>query len=168
MTLTPSALAVAAFAREAREYCAFVRSACELALADRLAAARTRLLALYAAALSLPSNPAFGDVQVDADAPPPGPWSGFAEKDIYWEVFDPYEQDQPVAGSLSDDLLDVYKDVARGLALWDSSHHVEAIWEWRFHFVVHWGDHAIDALRALHRACRVSDEPPGMTEAMKK
>jgi hypothetical protein len=28
-----------------------------------------------------------------------------------------------------------------------------AIWEWRFHFEWHWGDHAIDALRALHRAC---------------
>jgi aryl-alcohol dehydrogenase-like predicted oxidoreductase len=24
-----------------------------------------------------------------------------------------------------------------------------AVWEWRFHFDVHWGDHAVDALRAL-------------------
>jgi hypothetical protein len=27
------------------------------------------------------------------------------------------------------------------------------VWEWRFHFDVHWGEHAVDALRALHRAC---------------
>jgi hypothetical protein len=30
----------------------------------------------------------------------------------------------------------------------------DEFWEWRFHFDVHWGDHAVDALRALHRACR--------------
>ena len=27
--------------------------------------------------------------------------------------------------------------------------------EWRLAFDSHWGDHAVDALRALHRACRV-------------
>ena len=29
-----------------------------------------------------------------------------------------------------------------------------AIWHWRYNFEVHWGDHAIDALRALHRTVR--------------
>jgi hypothetical protein len=65
----------------------------------------------------------------------------------------------PVRGSLADDLRDVYSDVRRGLALWDSPAPPDAaIWEWRFQFEIHWGDHAIDALRALHRACRRSGE----------
>jgi hypothetical protein len=47
-----------------------------------------------------------------------------------------------------------HADVTRGLRLWDLDVPREAaIWEWRFHFESHWGDHAIDALRALHRAC---------------
>lgn len=35
----------------------------------------------------------------------------------------------------------------------------EAIWERRFHVDAHWGDHAIDALRALDRACNLSRVP---------
>ncbi len=88
---------------------------------------------------------------------PPGSWQAFEKFEIYWEVFDPYELDQPVAGSLSDDLLDVYRDVRGGLALWESRHDADAIWEWRFSFESHWGDHAVDALRALHRSCGRDD-----------
>jgi hypothetical protein len=154
MTLTPLALEVAAFVREAREYCLFVQTAAALPLAKRLSTARTRLLALYAAATSLPEAPEIDDVAAEASPPVPTDWSGFDDKDIYWEIFDPYEQSEPVAGSLSDDVLDVYQDIARGLALWDAAHHLAAIWQWRFHFEVHWGDHAIDALRGLHRACK--------------
>jgi len=73
-------------------------------------------------------------------------------RQYYWEVFDPYVEEPPVKGSLSDDLLDVYRDVRRGLLLWDHNAPQAAIWEWRFSFGVHWGNHAIDALRALHRA----------------
>jgi Domain of unknown function (DUF5063) len=83
-------------------------------------------------------------------------WSGNVR-----ELF--YDEGATVAGSLSDDLLDVYGDLQRGLVLWDKGGatksnklRIAAIWEWRFHFEIHWGDHAIDALRALHRACNRS------------
>lgn len=79
------------------------------------------------------------------------------DKDLYWEVFDPYVEANPVAGSLAEDVLDVYRDIRRGLTLWDASQMQNAIWEWRFGFDAHWGDHAIDALRALHRACKWSE-----------
>lgn len=143
------------FVREARAYCSFVETASQLRLPDRLPAARDRLLALYSAALSLPSvEPDDADASSSPD--PPEGWPAFGEKDIYWEVFDPYDHEntEPVAGSLADDVLDVYRDIRRGLAMWDDSQKQDAIWEWRFHFDVHWGDHAIDALRALHRACK--------------
>ena len=147
--------AVDIFVREARIYCSFVETASGLPLADRLRTARARLLSLYSAALLLPSvEPDDSDASPSPDLP--AGWAGFEDTDIYWEVFDPYEHEdkEPVAGSLSDDVLDIYRDIRRGLTLWDASQTQNAIWEWRFHFDVHWGDHAVDALRALHRACK--------------
>lgn len=146
--------AVDVFVREARTYCSFVENAAGLSLVDRLRTARERLLNLYSAALSLPT--AEPDDQ-DASSSPEAPidWPGFEDKDTYREVFDPYQQEEnePVAGSLADDVLDVYRDIRRGLMFWDASQTRNTIWKWRFHFDVHWGDHAVDALRALHRAC---------------
>ncbi|HTR55608.1 MAG TPA: DUF5063 domain-containing protein [Kofleriaceae bacterium] len=142
------------FVAQARAYSEFVQRASALLLPERLTSARLRLLELYKAALSLPASPEPGTTEAGPSPEAPDNWRGFDENDCYWEVFDPYEEDAPVAGSLSDDLLDVYRDIQRGLALWDASHHREALWEWRFHFDVHWGDHAVDALRALHRACK--------------
>lgn len=70
--------------------------------------------------------------------------------DGYWEIFDPRALDEPVAGSLTDDLVDVYRDVRRGLALAEGSLS-EAVWEWKFSYESHWGNHATDAVRVLHR-----------------
>jgi hypothetical protein len=145
----------AAFVDQAHQFCDFIERASTLSLSERLEAARTRLLELYKAGTALPHvEPPEG---FDAGSNPPRPdgWAGFAKFEVYWEVFDPYVDEPPVAGSLSDDLLDVYFDVRRGLDLWKSkAPRAAAIWEWRFHFDSHWGDHAVDALRALHRACR--------------
>jgi hypothetical protein len=135
--------AVAAFVLKAIEFCTFIQEAGKLPLDERMLGAQRCLLALYAAALSLPSvEPT--DIAKPACSPePPSNWQGFAEFESYWEVFDPYKLDEPVAGSLSDDLLDVYRDVRRGLALWESGHGADAVWEWRFSFESHWGDHAV-------------------------
>jgi hypothetical protein len=110
-------------------------------------------LDLYTAAVELPHvEPPSGSAEPPSPEPPEG-WAGFEKLDIYWEVFDPYELAEPVAGSLSDDILDVYRDVLRGLRQWEGGDYAAAVWGWRFSFESHWGDHAVDALRALHRAC---------------
>ena len=54
---------------------------------------------------------------------------------------------------LSDDLLDVYRDVQRGLASWNSRRDASAVGEWRLSFESHWGDQSADTRRALHRSC---------------
>lgn len=149
---------IATFVSKASEFCTFIREAPKLPLGERMADARRYLLALYTAALSLPSVEPTDDAKPGASPEPPSGWQGFEKFETYWEVFDPYKLDEPVAGSLSDDLLDVYRDVRRGLALWESRHDASAIWEWRFLFKAHWGEHAVDALRALHRACGPGDE----------
>lgn len=145
--------AIEEFVREVRAYCEFVNRAATLGLAERLAMARTRLVSLYTSALTLPDVPKPGDTDAGPNPQPPQGWCGFEDSEFYWEVFDPYVEDELVRGSLSDDVLDVYYDVQRGLTLWDADHKDSAIFEWRFHLDIHWGDHAVDALRALHRAC---------------
>jgi len=146
--------AVDAFVDQARLFCAFVERSSGLSLRERLLEARQRLLGLYTAGSVLPvvEPPEGIDASWDRQRAPG--WRGFETLEAYWEVFDPYEEDAPVCTVLSDDVLDIYFDVQRGLDLWDRDVPcTAAIWEWRFHFDTHWGDHAIDALRALHRAC---------------
>jgi hypothetical protein len=146
---------VAAFVVQAQQFCEFIVKASTFSLAERLAIARQRLLELYEAGCALPhvEPPTAFDAGPNPAAPPG--WVGFEKFEVYWEVFDPGVDAAPVAGALSDDLLDIYRDVHRGLKLWESCAPIAAaIWEWRFHFDAHWGEHAMNALRALHRACR--------------
>src|ERR1700730_3073025 len=69
---------------------------------------------------------------------------------LYWEMFEPVspgkEPPAPVVGDLSDDLADIYRDLREGLA---QASPADRIWSWRFNWEVHWGRHAISALRAI-------------------
>lgn len=146
---------VLAFVDQARQFCEFIEKACGYSLSMRLSGARQRLLDLYRTGSALPHVEPIEGIDAGPNPGKPTNWVGFDKFEFYWEVFDPYVNEAPVVGELSDDLLDVYFDVRRGLELWDKDvPRAAPIWEWRFHFDVHWGDHAIDALRALHRACR--------------
>lgn len=142
------------FVEAARAYCQFVRDADDYAPASRLKIAAQRLATLFATSLSLP------DVRPAAETPEPSVdrprWTGFDSHETYWEIDDPLELEagSVVCGSLSDDILDIYSDVAGGLALFDDGHVRDAVWHWRFTRDVHWGDHAVDALRVLQRAIR--------------
>jgi hypothetical protein len=144
--------AAAEFAEKARGFCAFVDTASSLPMRDRLRGAREHLAELVRAAGQLPDVPP-QPLNPTAHAGSPARWPGFGELDPYWEVFDPYDPQAPLQASLSDDVLDVYGDLQRGLAAYEAGRIDEAIWVWRFYFEVHWADHAVDALRALHRAC---------------
>jgi hypothetical protein len=73
--------------------------------------------------------------------------------DLYWEVFDPITESEAIRASLADDIADVYRDLTEGLKLKkeDGAVLAEVVWEWRLLFYSHWGDHAINALRTIHR-----------------
>ncbi len=150
--------AAAEFARSATAFCHFVENAHEYAPGARLRQSREVLARVYLASLALPAPESISTTSTEVVAPPtplaPARWPGFGRFDEYWEVFDPYVEDAMVAGSLSDDVLDVYRDLSRGLLLYERGNTLEAVWEWAFHRDVHWGAHAIDALRALDRAVR--------------
>lgn len=70
----------------------------------------------------------------------------------YWFVFNPLEEPpgEALAGSLADDLADIYMDLKRGLAEYDEGRHEDAVWSWHFFYLSHWGKHLTGALRALH------------------
>jgi hypothetical protein len=150
--------AIQRFVERAESYCGFIEQAGTLDLRDRLRRAQQELLGLYSEALDLPAAEPDERVAEPSSVLAPD-WPGMGELDFYWEVFDPYElaDDEPVGATLSGDLLDVYCDVRGGLEMLRA--HGErglpaATWHWRFTFETHWGDHAIDALRALHRAVK--------------
>lgn len=77
----------------------------------------------------------------------------FGDKDTYWTNFNVWGNgaDAVTAGSLADDLADIWSDLRRGLdALAAGTPWQDVAWEWRFGLETHWGRHAVEALRALH------------------
>lgn len=148
----------AAFVDQAHQFCDFLERGSSYPLGGRLEAARTRLLELYRAGLALSVVEAPEHLEgFDAGPRPPRPdgWAGFDRLERYWEVLDPYVNAKPVASSLSEDLLEVYFDMRHGLERWKSkASRAAVLGSWRLRLDTHWGDHAVDALRALHRARR--------------
>ncbi len=69
---------------------------------------------------------------------------------FYWEVFDPYVQEPPVCCDLADDLSDIASDLRRGMKEYEAGRIGNAIFVWKFGLNNHWGNHTVDALRALH------------------
>ena len=74
---------------------------------------------------------------------------------LYWQVFDPVElcDDDPMYGTLADDLADIYRDVGECLkTAFDPESPIPTIviWSWRFQFFSHWGFHALGAARTVH------------------
>jgi hypothetical protein len=72
------------------------------------------------------------------------------ENDSYRKVFDPWKMDEPLYGSISDDLADIWRDLKQGLAAQPNDDSSNAICEWRLSFLQHWGpNHATPLLRPL-------------------
>jgi hypothetical protein len=153
------------FSHEARRFVAWADgSASDETL--KAPVALRRVVALYAAALELPQPWSEG---VTAE-PGPGPALTEGMNSVrlramaiplqhYSEIFSPLvPPEEPEVGDLADDLVDIYRDVAVGLSLYDAGSAEDAIWHWGFNFQIHWGKHASSAIRALH--CYLSQEDP--------
>ena len=144
------------FAEQARRFCRWATG--EDGATISAASALRRVASLYCAALELPlpftkgmaAEPA--EVDVSEAAEYVAGRIGGLKPLVHWEIFDPLRDppEEPVAGSLADDIGDIYRDVARGLVLFESGERAEALWEWAFNFRIHWGAHATGAIRALH------------------
>ena len=71
---------------------------------------------------------------------------------LYSQVFDPKKDKEVEYGSLADDISDIYRDLEKVASFLpcDLERQNEILWEWRFGFYSHWGDHAMNALRTIH------------------
>ena len=102
---------------------------------------------LYNEALQLPDVEPLNDVKFDVERIR----VSFEELDIYWEIYNPYECDEPVCGSLSDDFGDIYVDLKTGVTLYEKGYVNDAVWNWKWSFENHWSYHLVDAMRALNQ-----------------
>ena len=80
--------------------------------------------------------------------------------DGYWTIFDPskIEDKEAIYNELSDDLADIYRDIKYGLLLFDAGHLLEAVWEWKFNFRIHWGRHLSSAQKVIYSWNFTNDE----------
>ena len=106
------------------------------------------LSALYTKALALPEVDSEGEEPLELTVA--DPVIEFGNRDAYAMIFNPFQDKKPVTGLLSDDLSDIYTDLKRGLMLFEQGAQKQAVWEWKFHFEVHWGKHLTCAIHALH------------------
>jgi hypothetical protein len=146
------------FARCARRYCELVENHRATPIRRFLAEVHALLPELYALGMALPEvDPP--DLRWPSRVPDPGWWTLFrglvrrlGDRNLYMEVFDAYDRHDrtSLVGSLADDLCDIHRDLAEGLARWDAGHELNAIWDWKYLGETHWGEHATSALRALH------------------
>lgn len=145
--------AVSNFVEKAKSYCNIIEEAGQYDLIDRCRQIAQSLAAVYLAGFSLPNVEPSSEKTEKLSVPVPAQWPGMGRFEYYWLVYNPYERDGVVGNSLSDDLLDVYKDLKRGMTIYERGTKdsvMDAIWTWRFDFLTHWGVHATNALKVLH------------------
>lgn len=148
------------FAEAAAEFCDWAERTC--APIEKEAAVALALLSnLYQRALHLPDvsgEEEPGEVTQDA-------WARIYKRfgslpfNFYSQCFNPLDSlDEPSGvADLADDLADIWRDLKRGLSLFDAGHISAAAWEWRQSFWQHWGRHAAGGIYALH--CWLVDQP---------
>ena len=147
-------LAVDDFANVARGFCSWCEGDADAAARDSSAA--SWLCKLYFTALKLPQREAeneegLPEIPVESLAKAVASLSGFNGW-YYREYFDPDPtlSDDAVMGDVGDDMQDIYKDIRRGLLVYDRGDPIDALWHWEFQFRIHWGRHAVGAIFALH------------------
>lgn len=150
------------FYQEAIDFCAFLEGDSTISTFVFLKQIRKKLLSLYDKALSLPwvdlqSNLVYDNKldKTEFENILMNIANQLDEKRYYWHVFDQTNKDdsEPVCGDLLDDLGEIYKDLKFSIITFnlDKQDCKEiALWQFKFDFDKHWGNHCINALSAIH------------------
>ncbi|PGK51646.1 hypothetical protein CN918_28030 [Priestia megaterium] len=133
------------------EYCSVIENFKTNGDKGKLRRTLNSLSCLYMQVLKLPNCETESDTELDITLQLPK--LDLGEYDIYWNIYEPYRHEEPINGSLVDDLLDIYRDVKVGTILYEKTDKREANWYWKFNFEIHWGKHAVNGLRVLHDIC---------------
>ena len=136
------------FYAQADEYCRFVAE--NVITADTIPSLMKLLMTLYISAENLPETEPDTIMPLSeiSEAVP----IRFAEEipTTYWETFDPHADQDSVCGDLIDDISDIATDLIKGMEEYEAGRFGNAVFEWKFGLNNHWGQHIVDALRALH------------------
>ena len=141
------------FAVMARRFCSWAEDSIGSDSFSEMQFARSILAELHLGILNVPPQELTDE---DHASPEVGNWHEVLKRfsklpvDGYWDVFDPLKEDEPVFNSLADDLADIYRDLKAELYFFDKNEIANAVWEWRFNFIIHWGAHLVGAQRAIH------------------
>ena len=134
----------------ANEYCRFIVG--NEITADSVSHLMELLMKLYISVMNLPETEpeSIASLSEITEAVP----IRFAEQipTTYWEIFDPYADKDSVCGDLTEDLSDIAADLRNGMKEYEAGRFGNAVFEWKFGLNNHWGQHIVDALRALHAA----------------
>jgi hypothetical protein len=150
------------FLNAAKDYCNFIETEGSLPESEFLRMTQAHLLTVYSLARQLPSV----NLQVNKD------FEGHIDDEqmkallrfiservpfsYYWSVPNPVDMKNLAecgTGDLIDDLGDIYKDLKCALLVFevdDIAAKENAIWQFKFDFEYHWGEHCIEALSAIH------------------
>jgi uncharacterized protein DUF5063 len=154
------------FRRTAERYCALVEKSQELDRMSFLSQLQLILPELINVAASLPqvalgNHANESEPDIDHPAPPSAEQQRWHQiyvqlesilgSDSYWDVFDSRQVGEPERASLSIDIYEIYSDMKDALALQGRQGATETLWDWRFEFHSHWGNHAVSALKAIHQ-----------------
>lgn len=141
----------------ARQYIALVDRVSTLTRCEFLASCACLLPRIYALGQALP------EPSIEQEEPPEPPvvqnpmaaiGSLLGDANLYSEVWDPVIDSTALKTYLSDDLADIYCDLAAPLGLYErgsAADRAEALWDWRFNIMGHCGEHIVDCLRPIHR-----------------
>ena len=70
--------------------------------------------------------------------------------DRYWLLFDPYKKEELVTTTISDDLEDITRDLNKGIIEYEKGNINNAIFNWHFNYMTHWGEHIVNLLKTLN------------------
>lgn len=146
------------FYTKAKQYCSFIRDwIIDEHSADELTGL---LMELYQYAKRLPAGktPGFDktgqaiqnaqDISPNAKAIQVSPSLPYLYH--FTEPFGPEAQREISQQSLKADLGDICDDLLPGISLYESGEQAKACCLWRRSWEIHWGTHAVNALRVLH------------------
>ncbi len=120
-----------------------------------------QLMKIYIMAMELPDPEYMEDMDYKREHRILNRRITFSEKyDYYWTVYDPYclyaeseegviRDKEAVRSWLTDDLADIIIDLENGISAYKAGLVCEAIFSWRFDFIIHYGEHIVNALHAM-------------------
>jgi hypothetical protein len=150
------------FIEAARGLCSFIETQQSDDSKQFLLLTQKHLLKLYANGLNIPDILISRDIEIEpdiSDTEIKALTKFIADRvpfSSYWVLLNPMETNDSAEtglGDLIDDLSDTYRDLKRGLILFDMEDRdakENAIWHFKFHYTYHWGEHCIEALDAIH------------------